>query len=391
MTLYLPKDVVLFPEGSEQWLAFNVFTKSSLVVENRAVALLREADRNSREATEKRFASQRFLIWDVQHFSNTDGLLADPSRFLRDAAEWPDRQELTASELIELLLKKSLLVVDQAAYRARFAPKTSLLDFDRIGNFHQQLGQELALVRRKAPGQWWLEQKFKPGLRELQDNLYHAVQGSRLESYIADRFRAGEVVYDLGCGPGFYSSLIASTGATVVGLDPDESFIEIARDTHRSSTLSFDVAQIGSAGALDHLPTGSADYVFMSDALLFYFTPIAPQQAPDIRELLGAVKRILKPRGRFISVEPHYLFWLQPWLGEEEHPFTILTEYRNKTFGVTPTISSFVQSLTCNGFALTRMDELYPSERYRNTDPRGYHFAKEFPLWQLVEAAPFSD
>ena len=30
--------------------------------------------------------------------------------------------------------------------------------------------------------------------------------------------------------------------------------------------------------------------------------------------------------GVLISLEPHYIFWLAPWLGEEQWPFTVLTE-----------------------------------------------------------------
>ena len=33
----------------------------------------------------------------------------------------------------------------------------------------------------------------------------------------------------------------------------------------------------------DNIPTSSVDYVFMSDALLFYFTPVDPEVELDIQ------------------------------------------------------------------------------------------------------------
>ena len=86
--------------------------------------------------------------------------------------------------------------------------------------------------------------------------------------------------------------------------------------------------------------------MFRSDALLFYFVPVDTEQVISINFLLADVRRILKPKGRFISVEPHYIFWLLPWLGEVDRPFTILTEYLNKTFGVTATLSQLSKNIT---------------------------------------------
>ena len=69
---------------------------------------------------------------------------------------------------------------------------------------------------------------------------------------------------------------------------------------------------------------GSIDCVFMSDALLFYFVPEGPNQKGNIDVLLQDVHRILKSNGSFVCVDPHYLFWLMAWLGEERFPFAIV-------------------------------------------------------------------
>ena len=72
-------------------------------------------------------------------------------------------------------------------------------------------------------------------------------------------------------------------------------------------------------------------------------------------------------------------------MGEKENPYTILTEYNNKKFGVTATISKLIQSFSKGGFSVTWMEELTPDNSFKNIDERAYNFAMEFPLWQLFE------
>ena len=192
---------------------------------------------------------------------------------------------------------------------------------------------------------------------------------------------------DVGCGIGFYSNMMAQAGANVLGVDPNEKYIDIARNK-AAAGAQFEVLNVGVEGSLDSIPSASADFVFMSDALLFYFVPEKPTQTADAQVLLADIRRILKPDGLFISVEPHYIFWLLPWWGEVERPFTILTEYRNKTFGVTATISELIQTFAKGRFAVVWMDELTPKDDFKSTDSRAYHFAREFPMWQIFELKP---
>jgi SAM-dependent methyltransferase len=374
----LPRDVVVLPERDGRWVVMNVFARTSLATESSALRLLATGG----DAT--RFDGETFRVWEVEWFSNSEGLLADPTRYRRDVASWPAPEQLDATALVARLRKHLLLVDDDETYASRFAAKRTLIDGERLGNFHQQLGQHLLLERRENPETWWVRQKFRDDLRGVRNNLYGAVQEYALRQYFARRFQPGDEVVDLGCGTGFYSSLMAEAGATVLGVDPNEKYIAIARE-HAAPRARFETVSVGSAGALDQIPTGSADYVFMSDALLFYFVPASPKQVADIQVLFRDIARILKPGGTFISVEPHGIFWLMPWLGDERRPFTVLTEYAQRTFAVTPNVSTFIQACARGGFAVTWMEELLPDPQYEQVDRRGYHFARQFPLWQLYE------
>jgi SAM-dependent methyltransferase len=377
----LPGDVVVLAEPGGRWRLVNVFARTSLVIDGAGLAAVRAlADGHAVDG-------DAFPVWEAARFTNEDGLLADPTRFVRDPADWPAPEQLDADALAQRLRDRLLLVADADAYRARFGPKTSILDGEHLGNFHQQLGQHLWLERREDPDAWWLGQKLTDDLREVRDGLYASIQARRLERWAGERLAAGDHVVDIGCGTGIYSNMMARAGATVLGVDPTERFLTIARETAEPG-VRFELLPISEPGALDAIASDSADVVFMSDALLFYFVPSGPGQHADLDVLLADVRRILKPGGRFVSVEPNYQFWLAPWLGDADRPFTVLTEHLQRRFAVTPTPVGLLRAVLARGFALVAAEELTPDPDAAVVDVRGHAFAAEFPLWQLYEFTP---
>jgi SAM-dependent methyltransferase len=379
----LPGDVIVLAEPGGRWRLVNVFARTSLVLESAGLEVARAAETGDAE----RFGAATLRVWEAARFTNEDGLLADPTRFIRDPADWPEAEELDAGALVARLRERLLLVDDEAAYRARFAPKTSILDGEHLGTFHQQLGQHLFLQRREDPDAWWLRQKLTDDLRAVREGLYASIQARRLERWAAQRLAPGDRVVDLGCGTGIYSNMMARAGASVLGVDPTERFVAIARETAEPGAR-FELLPISQPGALDALEPGAADVVFMSDALLFYFVASGPGQHADLDVLLADVRRLLKPGGRFVSVEPNYQFWLAPWLGDADRPFTVLTEHLHRTFAVTPTPAQLLGAVLQRGFALVAAEELTPDDDAPVVDPRGEAFAREFPLWQLYEFTP---
>ncbi len=378
----LISDVIVLPADAGKWVAYNVRARTALGVNGSALLAL-----NGGSSTEP------CIVFEIGVFTNASGLLADPTRFVRDLSRWPNGRELARAELFDMARKLHLVVDDAAAYDARFDYKRGLTDRTHFGTFHQQLGQHLILSERQNPAQWWLDQKFEPGFEKLRNNLYNAVQGYGLARYFDERIVPDTQILDIGCGPGLFSAWMAQRGAHILGIDPSDEYLDVARRrTAGKGTLRLERCDVGSVGALDHLPTGGFDLVFMSDALLFYFEPAAPDQRADPRVLFADIKRLLAPGGRFVSVEPHYLFWLAPWLGAPERPFTVFTEYLDPAgFRVTPPLGRMMASFTDAGFAVTAMHELEPDPAFRETDPRAYGFARRFPLWQLYELAPAFD
>jgi SAM-dependent methyltransferase len=378
---FVPRDVVLLPESTadheNRWVAMNVFARTALGVDDKIIRLLGQVQTEAYEVGP-------FRCWDIERYSNEDGLLADPSRFQRDGTKWKelilDRDALLAK------LKAHFIVVDnEAAYRDRFQTKRNLLDNGHFGNFHQQHGQHMMLVKRIDPAKWWMDQKFSPDRLTIRaDTLYGAVQAHFLEKYFASRIKSGMAVIDLGCGTGIYANAMARRGAEVLGIDPSEEYLAVAKSNALPGT-SFAKMSIGGANGLDGVATASADLIFMSDALLFYFLPLFAGQQADISQLLSDIRRILRPGGAFVSVEPHSIFYLSSWLGEADRPFTVITEYMHKWFGVVPPLSWWFRQFSNSGFSVTDLQEITPAEYFVEVDPRGYYFAKEFPLWHLME------
>lgn len=385
----LCQDIIAFPESAaqapERWVIMNVFARTAVGVGPEAFEVLASTGNEPEDSKVERFRGRTFRAWKIARFSHVDGLLADPSRFRRDASTWGEPEHLDYAGLAGLLRRECIVVDDTSAYRERFQPKRSLLDYQRFGNYHQQLGQELRMTQRRDAEEWWLEQKFTPDLQDIRkDNLYGAVQDKFLEFYLPQRLSPSHTVLDLGCGAGVIARKMAKTGAKVLGVDPNKDYIELARK-HALENLRFDVRDIGTPGALDDLPAHGFDFVLMSDALLFYFIPYGPQQTADIGALIADLRRLLKPGGTFISLEPHPVFYLQPWLGDAERPFTFVTEYLNTQWRVNPPLARLAQPFLRQNFGIVAIEELRADSNDASVDRRAARFASEYPLWLLLE------
>ncbi|MEY2568961.1 MAG: hypothetical protein QOE35_3490 [Actinomycetota bacterium] len=114
----------------------------------------------------------------------------------------------------------------------------------------------------------------------------------------------GQLVIDLGCGPGHYTRALRRAGASVMPIDLDPSEFLLPGGPPKDET----VADGG------HLPIRSAcvDGVFCSNML---------EHVPDHRLVLDEVERVLRPGGwAWIS----WTNWYSPWGGHELSPFHYL-------------------------------------------------------------------
>ena len=389
----IPQDIIIQLHKSGHWIIYNVFTQDSLAVTTSTLNVLSLLNKgNTVTEIAKQYEKEEFLIWEISKFSHLSSPLADPSRMIRDYENWPFPSKLNLFDLIKLLELKRIIVLDEAQYQLLFALKNSFLDKKHLGNFHQQIGQKLIFEQKIDPSDWWVKQKFNSDYTELNNTLYKAIQGNFLNSFFNSRFNSSSKVIDIGCGVGYYTKLMGKTGAEVLGIDPNERYINIANKDVKNN-VSFKYSKIGGKEDLDWIPSQSADFIFMSDALSFYFVPPSyitsdTIQKPDINILFSDIKRILKPGGSFISVEPNGLFLFRPWFGEIQRPFTIITEYNNPWYNIVQNYSQAIKAFITGGFIIKDMKDVSVDEEYAKTDIRGTNFAKEFPLWCYFELQP---
>jgi len=385
--MIIPNDVIIQSSKDGKWIFYNVFTKNSIATTTEVLKIISEINSGIKiEEIVETSKDKKFEIWNIEKFSNFDGLLADPTRMKRDISEWPEAEKCGILELVDKFKQKYIIIDDYEKYLEIFQSKISLLDNDHIGNFHQQLGQKMLLEKKIDPDEWWISQKFNEDISGIKNNLYKSVQENFLKEFFQNRLSEEKTVLDIGCGVGYYSNLMKKTNANVIGIDPNEQFIKIAKTNNPN--IEFKVSEIGNANSLDWIEENSIDFVFMSDALLFYFVPPNPKQKFDIQNLLSSVKRILKKNGRLFSLEPHGLFFLKPWLGEIENPFTIITEYEKKVFDITPNLNQMTKAFLDGEFIIRDLKEVYGNNEIKIDDERAKSFAKKFPLWWFYELEP---
>ncbi|HEX4998097.1 MAG TPA: class I SAM-dependent methyltransferase, partial [Terriglobia bacterium] len=108
---------------------------------------------------------------------------------------------------------------------------------------------------------------------------------------LASAFAGGRTVLDLACGEGYGAAILASTGQVVVGVDADAEIVAHAADTYEADNLHFLV------GACEAVPIADATFDLVTS-----FETIEHHDRHD--EMLGEIKRLLKPGGVLIISSP---------------------------------------------------------------------------------------
>jgi SAM-dependent methyltransferase len=152
--------------------------------------------------------------------------------------------------------------------------------------------------------------------------IWHALGEFRRNWELTEHYDpAGKVVLDFGCGPGYLTKYLIDRGAVhVTGIDVSEGEIEQARIRAREDGLQdktdFLVADAHATGFADD----SFDLI-VGDSILHHL---------DLRVALQELRRILRPGGRAVFMEP---LWHNPILRlgraltpsartPDEHPLT---------------------------------------------------------------------
>ena len=228
--MIVPHDIILQNWKNGKWVIYNVFSKNSIGVKTDSLEII-SAINNGTKISKilKYYKSKKFEVWNTERFSNFDGLLADPTRIIKEYEKWPEVENLGILEFISILKKKNIIIDNYKKYLEKFGTKKSLLDYEHFGNFHQQLGQKILIEKKNNPDDWWISQKFENNIINIKNNLYKSIQESFLEKFFKATLSKNKTILDLGCGVGYYSKLMSKTKCKVIGVDPNKKFINIAK------------------------------------------------------------------------------------------------------------------------------------------------------------------
>lgn len=147
--------------------------------------------------------------------------------------------------------------------------------------------------------------------------------------------RPGEKVVDIACGNGLYSRRMAALGAEVVAFDFAEEMILQARrrTTQHAERIEYLLLDATDEAALLALGEGEFDAALCNMALF---------DMAEVKPLLRALARLLRPSGRFVFSVLHPCFnssHITHVAEMEEREGKIVTLYSVKVFGyMTPTV-----------------------------------------------------
>lgn len=121
----------------------------------------------------------------------------------------------------------------------------------------------------------------------------------------ASHITRDERILDIGCGTGTFVLLVKKTypDSNVVGLDPDEEVLQIAKSKAQKSNSDITFVQ----ASAENLPFQDSSFDIIVSSLAFHHLPTAIK-----KQALQEICRVLKPRGRFLLVDigkPKNLFW----------------------------------------------------------------------------------
>ena len=134
------------------------------------------------------------------------------------------------------------------------------------------------------------------------------------KKFVEPYIKSGQVVADLGCGPGYYSfhmAKILGSEGKVYSVDSDERVIKALKDKAEKKGYKNIEAHASSASNLSFIKNESVDFIF-ANGLLCCVAPL------EIDASINEIKRILKPDGlAFLSAAKGFGSYMEKEKWEE--------------------------------------------------------------------------
>lgn len=370
MKYNLSKHSFIYQVSDNKILLYQILTRKGILCSKEILKYLSEIDKLD-------FLNIEIEIKDVSTFSLSECLLDNPNGLEKNLVNI-SLSPVKLSKIIETLARYSIIVDNQSNYLERLNKKSNLFDNFHIGNFHQQIGENVLKRHKENAEMWWIYQKFSSDFKSTTDSPYKWVQEAFMEDFFKPNDLQGKKILDFGCGIGYYSSFFNKLGGDVLGVDPSEAYIKIANENFvNNDKIQFEICSFESESDFDFFED-KYDIIFLSDVFLYYFEPYKKMQlTPEL--LLQKLSNLLTHQGKIFIMDPHGVFHLQSWMNTE-NPFMVSLEYANRKYRVTPNLEEFSLAAESANLQISLIREL----KYKGTDSDKI-FYKEFPFWWFFE------
>jgi len=220
--------------------------------------------------------------------------------------------------------------------------------------------------------QWWL------------DGFTNGVDPEYVEQIIPlalEELAGRHIVLDVGCGDGQIARALSAQGSEVLGIDPTQLHINIARERAGGPTY-----EVGSA---TRLPVADNSQDAVVACLVF-------EHIDEVDAAIAEVARVLKPGGQFSFFLNHPLLqtpgsgWIDDYILDPPEQYWRIGAYLVETETVEEVekdvfirfihrpLSRYINALISNGLSIERMYEPAPPQGFLDRAPE-YALAHTIP------------
>jgi SAM-dependent methyltransferase len=248
----------------------------------------------------------------------------------------------------------------------------------------------------------WFKKKFYDDLSDIRPesrNYYKYCVQNFVTNFFSKEKIAGKKILDFGCGPGYYSRILAQRGAHVTGIDRSPFLIQKANELKQKNGLkNLEFLQGDFLDFAANMTPNEFDYIIAIDTIVSYDYSRQKHNHEEFTQALSEISKILKDQGRFFIIEAH------PFFGQLAKGIKFSSqghfhgrlpnykiEYKHKD---NPhhwfTLDEITKALNENALAICRIYEPDPSIELEKENAQLYNFFLKYPHMIVYEICKVS-